>query len=93
MRYHRRASSRIAARWELATLVDPRLDAREASPVWVAGTPPPVTVVRDEARRMHMHATAVELFSLWRLAGRKASLDDSSGLRLVVRLFPQEVQL
>ena len=93
MRYHRRASSRIAARWGLATLVDPRLDAREAAPVWVVGTPPPVTVVRDEVRRVHIRATDGELFSLWRLAGRKALLDDSSGLRLVVRLFPQEVQL
>lgn len=74
-------------------MVDPRLDAREASPVWVIGAPPPVTVVRDEARPAHMHATAAERFSLWRLAGRKMLLDDGSGLRLVVRLLPQEVQL
>lgn len=93
MRHHRRASSRIAARWGLATLVDPRLDAREASPVWVVGVPTPVTLVRDEMRRAQMPATAEEVFSVWRLAGRKALLDDSSGLRLVVRLFPQEVQV
>lgn len=93
MRYHRRVSSRVAARWGVATLVDPRLDAREASPVWVVGAPPPVTVVRNEVRPVHMHATAAERFSLWRLAGRKALLDDGSGLRLVVRLSQQEVQL
>lgn len=92
-RWGLRVSSRIAARRGVATLVDPRLDAREASPVWVIGAPPPVTVVRDEVRPAHMHATAAERFSLWRLAGRKMLLDDGSGLRLVVRLLPQEVQL
>jgi hypothetical protein len=93
MRYHRRVSSRVAARWGVATLVDPRLDAREASPAWVVGVPPPVTLVRDEMRPAQMHTTAEEVFSVWRLAGRKALLDDSSGLRLVVRLFPQDVQV
>ncbi len=93
MRYHRRVSSRVTARWGVATLVDPRLDAREASPVWVVGVPPPVTLVRDEMRPAQMHATAEEVFSVWRLAGRKALLDDSSGLRLVVRLFPQDVEV
>lgn len=93
VRYHRSASQRIAARWGLATLVDPRLDAREASPVWVISTPSPVTLIRDETPRAQVHVTAAECFSLWRLAGRKMVLDDGSGLRLVVRLFPREVQL
>lgn len=93
MRYHRGASSRVAARWGLATLVDPRLDARQASPVWVIGTPPPIALVRNERRGTQIHAATAERFSLWRLAGRKALLDDGSGLRLLVRCLSQEVQL
>jgi len=93
MRYRRGASQRVAARWGLATLVDPRLDAREASPVWVTGTPSPVTLARDEMRRVQTHARASERFSLWRLPGHKTLLDDASGLRLVVRISSQEVQL
>ena len=91
--YRRKASQRVAARWGLAALVDPQLDARQVSPVWVIGTTPPVTLVRGEMRHVQMYATTAELFSLWRLAGRKTVLDDGSGLRLVVRLFSQEVQV
>jgi hypothetical protein len=93
MRHHRSASQRIAARWGLATLVDPRLDAREASPLWVIGAQPTVTLVREEMRSTQMRATAAELFSVWRLAGRKTLLHDGAGFRLVVRLSAQEVQL
>ena len=93
VRYRRSASQRVAGRWGLAALVDPRLDARQVSPVWVIGTTPPVTLVRGEMRHVQMHATTAELFSLWRLAGRKTVLDDGSGLRLVVRLFSKEAQV
>ena len=93
VRYRRKASHRIAARWGLATLVDPRLDAREISPVWVIGAPPPVTLVRDEMRRVQMHPAAAERFSLWRLARRKSLFEDGGGLRLVARSLPQEVQM
>ena len=78
--HHRRGRpQRIAARWGLATLVDPRFDARQVSPVWMIGTAPPVALVRDE---MHSHRKGVtdpERFSLWRLAGRKALFDDGRG--------------
>jgi hypothetical protein len=93
MLYRRSASERIAARWGLSTLVDPQLDAREASPSWEIGTPPCVTLVRDEMCGTQMHAPPAELFSLWRLPGRKALLHDGIGYRLVVRRLSQEVQL
>ena len=91
--YRRSASQRVAGRWGLAALVDPRLDARQVSPVWVIGTAPPVTLVRDEIHSHRKDVTDPERFSLWRLAGRKALFDDGGGLRLVVRLFSQEVQV
>jgi len=93
VRYRRSASQRVAGRWGLAALVDPRLDARQVSPAWVIGTAPPVTLVRDE---MHSHGKGVTdpgHFYLWRFAGRKALFDDGGGLRLVVRLFSQEAQV
>ena len=92
-RSRRSASQRVAARWGLAALVDPRLDARQASPVWVIGAAPPVTVVRDEMHSHRAGETVAERFSLWRLAGPKALFDDGGGLRLVVRLVSQDVQV
>ncbi len=93
VRYRRSASQRVAGRWGLVALVDPRLDSRQVSPAWVIGTAPPIALVRDE---MHSHRKGVtdpERFSLWRLAGRKTLFDDGRGLRLVVRLFSKESQV
>ena len=45
---------------------------------------------------MHSHragVTVAERFSLWRLTSRKALFDDGGGLRLVVRLVSQDVQV
>lgn len=80
-------------RWGLAALVDPRMDAREVSPVWTIGAQPPITLVRDETHPHRERVTVAELFSLWRLAGRKSLFEDGGGLRLVARSLPQEVQM
>lgn len=93
MHYRRSPSQRIAARWGLASLANPRLDAREVSPVWAAGELAPIAIVRDEMLHAQTDLDGARRFSLWRLTGRKALLHDGSGLRLVVRLFSQEVQL
>jgi hypothetical protein len=93
VRYRRSASQRVAGRWGLAALVDPRLDARQVSPVWVIGAAPPVTVVRDEMYSHRAGETVAEHFSLWRFPGAKALFDDGGGLRLVVRLVSQDVQV
>ena len=92
-RHHRSPSPRIPTRWGLAALVDPRMDAREVSPVWTIGAPSPVTVVRDETHSHRERVTVAELFSLWRLAGRKSLFEDGGGLRLVAHSLPQEVQM
>ena len=93
VRYRRKASHRIAARWGLGALVDPQLDARQVSPVWSIAAPSPVTLVRDETCVQRKRAMVAELFSLWRLAGRKSLFEDGGGLRLVARSLPQEVQM
>ena len=93
VRYRRRASHRIAARWGLVALVDPQLDARQVSPVWSIAAPSPVTVVRDETRLQRERAMEAELFSLWRLVGRKSLFEDGGGLRLVARSLSQDVQM
>ena len=72
VRYRRKASHRIAARWGLGALVDPQLDARQVSPVWSIAAPSPVTLVRDETCVQRKRTMVAELFSLWRLAGRKS---------------------
>jgi len=69
VRYRRSESQRVAARWGLAALADPRLDARQVSPVWVIGAAPPVTVVRDEMYSHRAGETVAEHFSLWRFPG------------------------
>ena len=62
VRCRRSASQRVAARWGLAALVDPRLDARQVSPVWVIGAAPPVTLVRDEMHSHRADVTVAERF-------------------------------
>ena len=91
--YRRSASQRVAGRWGLAALVDPRLDARQVSPVWVIDEPPPVTLVRDEMVHERKRSEAGALFSLWSLVSRARMFQDGGGLRLVVHSPAGPVQL
>lgn len=93
VRYRRSASQRIAARWGLAAVVDPRLDARQVSPVWVIDEPPPVTLVRDAMVHERKRPEARGLFSLWSLTGRASLFQDGGGIRLVVYSPAGPVQL
>ncbi|MBW4053773.1 MAG: DUF2285 domain-containing protein [Proteobacteria bacterium] len=92
MRYRRSSSQRIAVRWGLASLVDPRLDARQVSPVWAVDDLAPVTLVRDEMLHAQTDLDAVGRFSLWKLAGRKSLAEEGTGLRLVVKSSAKAVQ-
>ena len=92
-RSRRGASQRIAARWGLAVLIDPRLDAREAFPVWATRAPAPVRLVRDESRSEEGRGAAVDHFSIWHLAGRKSLFGDGADLKLMLRSSPQGAQL
>lgn len=92
-RCRRSASQRVAIRWGLASLVDPRLDAREVSPVWVIGDVAPVTLVRDEMLHAQTDLDVVGRFSLWRLTGRKSLAEEGGGIRLVVNSSRKAVQL
>jgi len=89
----RRSSQSIAMRWGLVSLVDPRLDARQVSPVWAVGDPPPLTLVRDEMLYPQANLDTVGRFSLWRLVGRKRLVEEGSGLRLVIKSPPKGVQV
>ena len=83
--HHRRSTSkRIAARWGLATLVDPRFDARQVVPAWTIDAPWPVTLVRDEMTRAEPALDGIGCFSLWGLRGRKSMVGEERGIRLVV---------
>ena len=93
MRFRRGTSQRIAARWGLAVLIDPRLDARETSPVWAIRAPAPVRLVRDESRSEEGREAAVDHFSIWHLAGRKSLFGDGADLKLMLRSSPQGAQL
>lgn len=93
VRYRRRASPRIAARWGLAALVDPHLDARQVLPVWAVGPACPVTLVRDETARAGSGPEAAERFSLWRLSDHSSLFQDSGGLRLTVCCAAKCMQL
>ena len=93
MRFRRGTSQRIAARWGLAVLIDPRLDAREASPVWVIRAPAPVRLVRDKFPSAEGRGAPGGHFSIWQLAGRKSLLGDGADLQLTVRSSPQNAQL
>ena len=93
MHCRRIASQRVATRWGLACLVDPRLDAREVSPVWVTGDVAPVTLVRDEMVRAQTDLDVVGRFSLWRLAGRKSLVEEGGGIRLIVKSSAKAMQL
>lgn len=91
VRYRRRASHGIAARWGLETLVDPQLDARQVSPVWVIDALSPVMLVRDETETSRKQEMAEERFSLWRLTGRKVLFEGEDGLRLVAHVPGRDV--
>ncbi|MGA7538118.1 MAG: DUF2285 domain-containing protein [Steroidobacteraceae bacterium] len=91
--YHRGPSQRIAVRWGLASLVDPRLDARQVSPVWAVGDLAPVTLVRDEMLHAQTDLDAVGRFSLWKLAGRKRLVEEGGGTRLVLNSSVRAVQV
>ena len=92
-RFRRGASQRIAARWGLAVLIDPRLDAREACPVWATRATAPVRLVRDEYRSAEGRGTPVDQFSIWHLAGRKSLFSDGADLQLMVRSGPHSARL
>ena len=93
MRSRRGASQRIAAQWGLEVLIDPRLDAREASPVWATGAPAPVRLVHDEYRSADGREAPVDYFSIWHLAGRKSLFADGADLQLMIRSSPRSAQL
>jgi hypothetical protein len=93
MRYRRSSSQRIAVRWGLASLVDPRLDARQVSPVWAVGDLAPVTLVRDEMHHAQTDLDAVGQFSLWKLAGRKSLVEEGGETRLVLNSSVRAVQV
>ena len=93
MRFRRGASQRIAARWGLAVLIDPRLDAREAFPVWATRAPAPVRLVRDEYRSVDGRDAPGDHFSIWHLAGRKSLFGDGADLQLMIRSSPQSARL
>ena len=77
-----------AARWGLAALENPYLDARLAQPLW---QPQPEGVVRLTAAE-HGSANAAR-FSLWTLPGRKTLFHDRRGLRLTLHLGGRIVRL
>ncbi len=93
MHYRRGPSQRVAVRWGLASLVDPRLDARQVSPVWAEGHLAPITLVRDEMVHAQTDLDAVGRFSLWKLAGRKRLVEEVGGTRLVLNSSARAVQV
>ena len=93
MRFRRGASQRVAARWGLAVLIDPRLDAREASPAWAIRAPAPVRLVRDEYPSADGREAPVDHFSIWHLAGRKSLFGEGADLQLMIRSSPQSARL
>jgi len=95
VRYRRSASHRVAARWGLATLVAPRLDARQVLPIWTIDESPSVMLVRDEMAHERKRPKARGLFSPWSLVGRASLFQDGGGVRLVVYspAGPMQLQL
>ena len=93
MRYRRGASQRIAARWGLAVLIDPRLDAREASPVWAMGDTAPVRLVPDEYPSADGRGAPAEQFSIWRLSVPKSLFADGTDLKLMLQSSSQSAAL
>lgn len=92
--HHRRSpSQRIAVRWGLESLVDPRLDARQVSPGWAVGDLAPITLARDEMLHAQTGLDAVGRFSLWKLAGRKSLVEEGGGTRLVLNSSVRPVQV
>ncbi len=49
-----------------------QLDARQVSPVWSIAASSPVTLVRGETHPQRERVAVADIFSLWRLAGRKS---------------------
>lgn len=82
VRYRRRGSHGIAARWGLAILVDPRLDARQVVPVWTLETRCLITLVTDESANAATAPATAEVFSLWDCSDRRAVFQEGVGLRL-----------
>jgi hypothetical protein len=93
MHFRRSSSQRIAMRWGLASLVDPRLDARQVSPVWLVGDLTPVTLVRDEMLYPQADLDTAGRFSLWTLGGRKRLVEEGMGLRLVINSSGKAAQV
>ena len=92
--HHRRGGSqRIAARWGLAALIDPTLDARQVSPVWAIDDFPPVMLVRDQMLCEQANLPELRRFSLWSLAGRKSLVAEGAGIHLVVRSSKRAMQV
>jgi len=92
-RYRRSSSQRIAMRWGLASLADPRLDARQVSPIWAVGDLAPVTLVRDEMPHARNELDTVGRFSLWKLLGHKSLVEEGTGLRLIIKSSAKAVQV
>lgn len=93
MRCRRRGSHGIAARWGLATLVDPRLDARQVVPVWTLETRCLITLVTDESVNTASAPTAAEVFSLWNRSDRRAVFQEGVGLRLILHRAVRTLRL
>src|SRR5450631_884824 len=71
----------IAKRWQLASLEDPRMDARVVHPLWRAESDHFVRLTADASN----DTSEAAHFSLWAIAGRKALVHD--GRRLVLLVF------
>ena len=84
MRCRRHGSHGIAAQWGLATLVDPRLDARQVVPVWTLETRCLITLVTDESANADSAPTTAEVLSLWSRSDRRAVFQEGVGLRLIL---------
>ena len=68
---------------------DPRLDAREAHPVWIA-----ITDELLHLRASHAHsATTPQTFDLWRVPGRKRLALGGAGLTLLADVSAQRLRV
>lgn len=68
---------------------DPRLDAREARPLWVTAAD---DLLHVRASRAH-NAPTRETFDLWRVPGRKRLALDGAGLTLLTEVSAQRLRL
>ncbi len=93
VRCRRSASHGIAAQWGLATLVDPRLDARQVVPVWTLETRCLITLVTDESPDAARAPTTAEVFSLWNRSDRRGVFQKGGGLRLILHRAARTLRL